>query len=81
MNWLTTGGRIDHGHHASKAHRALVETLAFDQAIKTAIDLTDQEDTLIVVSSDHSHTMSIGGYPERGTSILGILTNLCNNKE
>lgn len=66
------GGRIDHGHHESKAHKALDETLQFSEAIKRAIELTDREDTLIVVTSDHAHTLSISGYPNRGADILGL---------
>uniref|UniRef100_A0A1B0G0U5 alkaline phosphatase n=1 Tax=Glossina morsitans morsitans TaxID=37546 RepID=A0A1B0G0U5_GLOMM len=66
------GGRIDHGHHETKAAYALDETLEFDEAIQTALDLTDHRETLIVVTSDHSHTMTISGYPSRGNPILGL---------
>lgn len=69
------GGRIDHGHHDSLAHKALDETVEFSKAIQAAVDLTDSSDTLIVVTSDHSHTMSISGYPARGTNILGLNTD------
>jgi alkaline phosphatase len=67
---LITGGRIDHAHHDTKAHLALVETVEFAKAVQAATDLTDEEDTLIVVTADHSHTMSISGYPARGNNIL-----------
>lgn len=66
------GGRIDHGHHQTKAGYALDETLEFDDAIKTALEMTNEEDTLIVVTADHAHTMSIAGYPGRGNPILGL---------
>ena len=29
------------------------------------------EDSLLIVTADHSHTMTISGYPERGTDIRG----------
>ncbi|XP_017781185.1 PREDICTED: membrane-bound alkaline phosphatase-like [Nicrophorus vespilloides] len=66
------GGRIDHAHHDTKAHKALDETVAFSDAIRRAKELTNSEDTLIVVTSDHAHTMSVNGYPTRGNDILGI---------
>ncbi|XP_065365982.1 alkaline phosphatase [Calliphora vicina] len=66
------GGRIDHGHHQTRAGYALDETLEFDEAIKTAVEMTNEEDTLIVVTADHSHTMSMAGYPGRGNPILGL---------
>lgn len=66
------GGRIDHGHHETRAGYALDETLEFDEAIKTAVEMTSDEDTLIVVTSDHSHSMNVVGYPGRGNPILGL---------
>lgn len=126
------GGRIDHAHHDTIAHRALDETVAFDEAIELAYQITNQQvrrrgtppsciphnvysyniggyehatmfkgkgkrgelinilsqekismcidnvyflpppqDTLIVVTADHAHTMSISGYPLRGQEIVG----------
>ena len=72
---MVEGGRIDHAHHAGNAARALIDTVAFDQAIKTALDLTSRDDTLIVVTADHSHTFFIQGYPSRGNPILGLATD------
>lgn len=34
--------------------------------------MTDNDDTLIIVTSDHAHTMSISGYPDRGNAITGL---------
>ncbi|XP_063825791.1 membrane-bound alkaline phosphatase-like isoform X1 [Ostrinia nubilalis] len=67
------GGRIDHAHHDSLAHLALDETVEFSKAIKKAKSLTSEQDTLIVVSSDHAHTMTVAGYPSRGNDILGTV--------
>lgn len=65
------GGKIDHGHHDSSAVEALYDMVAFDDAIDKAVSMTSDADTLIVVTADHSHTMSFGGYAWRGNPILG----------
>lgn len=71
--WLIwcTGARIDHGHHDSKAKVALSETLMLDEAVRVATDMTDEHDTLMIVTADHSHVFNIAGYPKRGNDILG----------
>ncbi len=70
---MVEGGRIDHGHHAGNAFRALTDTIAFSDAVQAALDDTDVADTLIVVTSDHSHTLTFAGYPQRGNPILGLV--------
>ena len=73
---LVESGRIDHGHHAGSAYSALTDAIEFANAIQVAMDTTDAEDTLIVVTADHSHVMTIAGYPTRGNPILGkVVTN------
>ncbi|NP_001091135.1 alkaline phosphatase, intestinal, gene 1 L homeolog precursor [Xenopus laevis] len=66
------GGRIDHGHHDGKAKQALTEGVMFDRAIDKADQLTNEIDTLTVVTADHSHVFSFGGYTYRGSSIFGL---------
>ncbi|XP_011187976.2 membrane-bound alkaline phosphatase [Zeugodacus cucurbitae] len=66
------GARIDMAHHSSRAHLSLEDTAEFARAIDLARKMTDEEDTLIVVTSDHSHTMTINGYPTRGSDIFGL---------
>ncbi|XP_004577255.2 intestinal-type alkaline phosphatase [Ochotona princeps] len=66
------GGRIDHGHHASTAYLALTEAVVFDSAIERAGQLTDEQDTLTLITADHSHVFSFGGYTLRGSSIFGL---------
>ncbi|KEQ18823.1 alkaline phosphatase [Endozoicomonas numazuensis] len=68
---MVEAGRIDHGHHSGNAYRALHDTIAFSNAVKTAMEKTDPRETLIIVTADHSHVMTIAGYPQRGNSILG----------
>ncbi|MEQ1530764.1 MAG: alkaline phosphatase [Methylococcales bacterium] len=68
---MVEAGRIDHAHHAGNAYRALTDTVALSDAVKTAKQLTDDKDTLILVTADHSHVFTIAGYPSRGNPILG----------
>jgi len=68
---MVEAGRIDHGHHAGNAYRALGDTIALSDAVRTALERTSADDTLIVVTADHSHTLTISGYPRRGNPILG----------
>ena len=68
---MVEGGRIDHGHHGTNAARALGDTVAFDEAVAAALEMTSSQDTLIIVTADHSHTFVIQGYPARGNPILG----------
>lgn len=73
---MVESGRIDHGHHAGSAYTALTDTLEFAEAVQAAVDATDPEDTLIIVTADHSHVMTIGGYPKRGNPILGKVVSV-----
>ncbi|MDF1691321.1 MAG: alkaline phosphatase [Zhongshania sp.] len=68
---MVEGGRIDHAHHAGNAFNALNETIAFADAVATAVSLSQRDDTLIIVTADHGHAFSISGYPKRGNPILG----------
>ena len=69
---MVEAGRIDHGHHAGNAARALEDMVALSDAIKAAYGAVNPEETLIVLTADHSHVMSIAGYPVRNNPILGI---------
>ncbi|NXA93654.1 PPBT protein, partial [Melanocharis versteri] len=66
------GGRIDHGHHEGKAKQALHEAVELDRAIGLATRLTSTQDTLSVVTADHSHVFTFGGYTPRGNPIFGL---------
>uniref|UniRef100_A0A3P9IY34 Alkaline phosphatase n=1 Tax=Oryzias latipes TaxID=8090 RepID=A0A3P9IY34_ORYLA len=69
---LVEGGRIDHGHHEGKAKQALYEAVEMDRAIGRADLLTSTHDTLTVVTADHSHVFTFGGYTRRGNTIFGL---------
>jgi alkaline phosphatase len=73
---LVEGGRIDHASHAGNAYRTLTDTVAFDQAVKAAMEKVNLDETLIVVTADHSHSLTINGYPKRGNPITGIVVGV-----
>jgi len=66
-------GRIDHAHHAGNAKRALLDAIELSKAVKKAYEMTDPNETLILVTADHSHVFTIAGYPHRGNDILGLV--------
>ena len=66
---MIEGGRIDHAHHDGNAARAMEDYVAFDAAIKKALEMTSARGHLIVATADHSHTFTINGYPKRGNPI------------
>lgn len=66
------GGQIDFGHHGATPVHALTEYLEFDKAVGVGIEKTDPEETLLLVSADHSHVFTLGGYGTRGTDIFGL---------
>jgi len=69
---MVEAGRIDHAHHFNNAYRALEDTLALDAAVVAAQKLLG-EDSLVIVTADHSHTFTISGYPKRGNPMLGLV--------
>lgn len=72
---MVEGGRIDHAHHEGNAFRALTDTIEFANAVAAAREKTRREDTLIIVTADHSHVLTMAGYPTRGNPILGKVTD------
>ncbi len=68
---MVEAGRIDHAHHDNLAKLALIETLQLSAAIEVALKKIDLAETLIIVTSDHGHTLGIVGYPKNSDSILG----------
>lgn len=70
---VVEGGRIDLAHHVNNAHRALTETIEFARAVRAAGEMTDPENTLIVVTADHGHAMTFGGDTVRGNPVTGLV--------
>jgi alkaline phosphatase len=64
-------GRIDHGHHDGTAYKALTETQELHETVEWLLTQVDLSETLIIVTADHSHTLTLAGYATRGNPILG----------
>ncbi|GJM20300.1 MAG: alkaline phosphatase [Planctomycetota bacterium] len=62
---LVEAGRIDHAHHGGNAFRALRETEQLDRAVEAASAAVNLEETLVLVTADHSHGFVLAGYPLR----------------
>jgi alkaline phosphatase len=82
---MVEGGKIDHALHDSNAKRALVDTIAFDDAIAAVVARMRVLDpglknTLIVVTADHDHTIVMNGYAKRGNPVLDIVRNYSDGK-
>ena len=70
---MIEGGRIDHGHHASNPYRALKEAQMFSATVADVLKSVNLDETLVLVTADHSHVLTMAGYPERGNDILGYI--------
>jgi alkaline phosphatase len=73
---MVEAGRIDHGHHAGSAYNALNDAVALSKAVQKAVEMVDLDETLILVTADHSHVFTIAGYPKRGNPIFGLVTEV-----
>jgi alkaline phosphatase len=85
-------GGIERALQASRARRALEETVAFDDALKNAIAQMQRIDpglknTLIVATADHDSSLLINGYSPRtgkttatNPGVLGLVRNVGDNK-
>ncbi|KAF7234623.1 hypothetical protein EG68_11734 [Paragonimus skrjabini miyazakii] len=69
---LVEGGRIDHGHHSNQARYALTEMLALEKAVSTAMSRVSLNETLMVVTADHSHAYGVIGYGNRRRHVLDL---------
>jgi len=68
---VVESARIDHAHHAGNAFRALDETILLSEAVAAVFERVDPDETMIVVTADHGHALTFGGYGGRGNPILG----------
>ncbi|XP_031839610.1 alkaline phosphatase 4-like isoform X2 [Nomia melanderi] len=69
---MVESGKIDIAHHHNYAKLALREVSELEEAILAALQQVSLEETLIIVTADHSHSFTMNGYPKRGNDILGF---------
>ncbi|XP_053202603.1 alkaline phosphatase-like isoform X2 [Panonychus citri] len=69
---LVEGGLIDIAHHDNYARLSLHEVIGLDAAIERATQILPMDETLMIVTADHSHGFTINGYPLRGNDIFGV---------
>lgn len=74
-------GRVDHANHAGNLARTVTDGVAFADAVAMADKMTNDEDTLIIVTADHEHAIAFNGYTGRGSDILGLCMNIDGNGE
>ena len=71
-------GRVDHANHGGNAYRMMTDGVAFADAVWMADEMTDDADTLIIVTADHGHSISINGYCGRGSPINGLCYDIAS---
>lgn len=68
------GARIDHANHNKNPFFAMTDTIELSDAVRKALTLIDLQNTLVLVTADHSSSLAFTGYPERGMPVLGSLS-------
>ncbi|CAK8671328.1 unnamed protein product [Clavelina lepadiformis] len=69
---LIESGMLDKAHHEGRAKFALEEFHELDKALAVARNLTDSDETIIIVSADHGHMFMFGANGFRGSNIFGL---------
>jgi alkaline phosphatase len=69
---LVESASIDKWHHMNDPKRALRDVEELSKAVAAARAATNPEDTLIIVTADHSHGLTQSGYSSLGEPILGL---------
>nr|CDS24570.1 alkaline phosphatase [Echinococcus granulosus] len=72
-------GRIDHAHHNNEGRRSLDEMKHFDEIIAYIENTVNLDETLVIVTADHSHSFELVGQPGRFQSVLGLDQYYSNN--
>jgi alkaline phosphatase len=71
------GAQIDKRAHTAQPCEQIGETIAFDNAIKLALDwAAEHPDTLIIVTADHGHSTQIIPEPKQDDHSAGLMSTL-----
>jgi alkaline phosphatase len=71
------GAQIDKRAHTAQPCEQIGETIAFDNAIKLALDwAAEHPDTLIIVTADHGHSTQIVPEPKPADHSAGLMSTL-----
>ena len=71
---------MDHGHHAGKLNYVLRQTQQFNKLIQNIIQKVNLQETLLIITADHAHSLGVNGYCGRGSKVNGICYRI-NPKE
>lgn len=74
-------GRVDHANHAGNFARTAADGMIWTEAVALADEMTNDEDTLIIVTADHEHAIAFNGYCGRGTPIHGLCYKVAKTGE
>lgn len=55
-----------------QAKKALDETVELSKAVGKALKNVNTNETLVIVTADHAHTLTMSGYATRGSPITGV---------
>lgn len=62
----------DELQHAGLIRRALDSAIELNEAVKRALEMTDPEETLVIVTADHGQGLAFSGFAPKGNPILGL---------
>lgn len=69
---MVESASIDKWHHRNNAYRALTDVGELSKAVAAAREMTRDSDTLIIVTADHSHGLTLSGGIDIGQPVIGV---------